>query len=137
MTGNENINAVEGDDVLLLCSYNTFEESNFAVSWYKTNQMINGKPDISNAASKIWTYDNAQPADKQDQVFGNSMGSVERANSDIPETSGHSIRIKNVTLQEEAVYVCQLELNYGTKTRTANTMVNVISECEQNEFCCY
>ena len=126
MTDPDYIDAVEGEDILLKCSYNTVTDTYFVVNWYKPTQTKNDKPDISNGAVKIWTYDNTLPAGSQDQAIGNSVTYIQRANPNIPVRSSHSITIKNVIQQEEAFYVCQLELNFGAKTGTAYTKVNVL-----------
>ena len=120
----ENIDVIENDSVTLQCLYNTLSHKHFAVHWYKTKLRQNGQPDLGTGALKIWTSDILH-----DQASHDFTTSIDRANPEIPVQTSHSIQIKNATQNDESVYVCELELNFGKKKGFAHIRVNVLSKC--------
>ena len=119
MTNISTIDVVEGDDVTLLCQYNSLAD--FDLHWYKKN---------NTTFVKIWTYSSKITAvSEQDKPLKGFNSSLERARPELPVTQGHSIKIKNVSQQDEAGYLCELELDNGARKGSASTTVNVLSKC--------
>lgn len=117
----------EGDDVTLKCIYSTDTDTAFILNWYKTTTTVNDKPDISNG-TKLWIYDTSVVVDTQTNATIDLMSSLVERNFDIPASMGHSIRMKNITLQDEGYYVCKLKLDFGFKQGMAYTKVIVHSK---------
>ena len=129
ITDPENIDVVEGEVVILKCLYNTLSIPSFDVHWSRSNT-------TSGALEKMWTYSRSFPSGaEQDQALKGFTSDLERANLHLPANHGHSIKIKNIREENETVYVCELELNYGEQKGTANTTVNVLSTCCFIMFC--
>ena len=127
-TEHEVIEAEAGDDVTLKCFFNSVTDGYLSVNWYKTTKLLNGISDLIHGAKKIWIYHRSPAVDQITDAPVGSMSSLVERNIEFPESSGHSIRIKNITLQDRATYVCQIELDFGSKGGgMANISVNIIS----------
>ena len=127
-TESDYIVAKQGDNVTLTCLYNTMNSSNILVKWLQTTKMENGIPDLINGAKQRWIYESSGLLDKQVNASDNLTSSLIERNSNLPATNGHSIKFKNISLQDEGLYVCQLELDFGSKKGIAYSKINVHSE---------
>ena len=121
MTEKQNKEVEEGDDVILTCIYNRVTTQHFGVTWYQIHS-------ASGMLEKIWSYSSDISGNDSDKPQKDFSSLLERANSDIPVRSEHSIKIKNVSQEDEAVYMCELEIDYGRMEGSANTSVNVLSK---------
>ena len=127
-TDSEKIEVNQGDNVTLTCLYDTMNSSHVSVKRLKTTKLVNGKPDPINSSTQLWNYDTSVSADKQIHETIKLTSPLLERNFDIPASSGHSITIKNISMQDEGIYVCQLELEFGNKEGTAYTKVDFKSE---------
>lgn len=101
----------------------------FTITWYimtgvYTPPITGENLDIK---EKIWYYDGNNQIDQAvNHTSFNIPFAMERVNSDIPVTNGHSIRIKSLTLEAEVMYACKLEMMYGLQKYMAYIKVNVL-----------
>lgn len=135
-TNKEYIETKEGESVVLTCSYDTVTEDVFIIHWLKAHRSNDGTINIAKS-NMIWTYQElGKNLAVTDIANDHYRSSVERANVNSPIEKSHSIRINEVTQQDEAVYVCELMLgSTGTETGTAETEVNVLSKFDAIQKC--
>ena len=114
----------EGSSAILQCDYTEVEELNsLTIQLYKITQTIeNGNPDFYNGATEIWRW-----------IFGSSryrngedQYSIVHTNKSV--SNSFSIRMVKAELENEVMYVCLIQPEFGNKQGYASINVTVIGK---------
>ena len=128
------LEAEVGDEVILQCNYTmVLHTSQFAISWYKISKTFpNGSPIIDDSATHIWESHLGEPGDPKlidvDDLY-------HYVNQSIPIASGHSIKIRHMTLQSEGMYACIVQPEYGDRQGDAVINLTVLGKYSSGKTC--